>query len=118
MAEKKRYNKRQLSLISMSLVYIAAGINHFWHPAFYINIMPAYIPFPAEMVLISGVCEIVTGILLWFAPSRKAAAWLIIAMLIVFFTVHVDMIVKTYRAGGLPFWIAVLRFPLQFVLIR
>lgn len=118
MEKSKRYNKRQLSLLIMSGVYIATGLNHFWHPQFYLNIMPSYIPYPLEMVYISGICEIGFSILLWFSQTRKTASWLIIAMLIVFFTVHVDMIVKTYPAMGMPFWIAVIRFPLQFVLIR
>ena len=28
------------SLVLQSLVYIAGGINHFWHKDFYVHIMP------------------------------------------------------------------------------
>jgi uncharacterized membrane protein len=112
------YKWQKISLILMSVFYMAAGFNHFWHAAFYLDLMPAYIPYHLPLVYISGVCELLPGGLLLFASTRKAAAWLIILMLIAFLPVHVDMIVKTRAAMGLLFWVAVMRLPLQFVLMR
>jgi uncharacterized membrane protein len=109
--------KKKISLVLMSLLYILAGINHFVHPLFYIDIVPHYFPEAALMVSASGVCEFVFGLFLFPAATRKSAAWLIILMLIVFFTVHVQMIIDNYPTQGKSFWIAVIRFPLQFVLI-
>jgi uncharacterized membrane protein len=48
--------KKQISRIIMSLLYIAAGVNHFINPGFYLKIMPSYLPFPVELVYLSGVC--------------------------------------------------------------
>lgn len=110
--------KKNVSVPLMSLLYIAAGINHFLNPRFYINIMPAYLPAHAMLVSLSGICEILLGTMLLFNATRKAAAWLIVCMLIVFFTVHIDMVIKNYPGQGKLFWISVLRLPLQFVLIR
>ncbi len=109
--------KKKVSLGLMVLLYVAAGINHFVHPLFYRAPMPYYLPFPMELIFISGVIEITLGILLLPAGTRKAAAWLIIAMLIVFFTFHIQMIVNALPKGGIDLWIAIIRFPLQFVLI-
>jgi len=102
----------------MSLVYIAAGINHFLNPGFYLKIMPAYLPYHTMLVSLSGTCEIILGAMLLFNATRKVAAWLIVCMLVIFFTVHTDMVIKSYPERGKLFWISVLRLPLQFVLIR
>ena len=111
-------NIRRISIVAMSLLYIAAGSNHFIHAGFYLKIMPFYFPIPLELIYISGVCEIFLGLLLLFKKTRKVASWFIIAMLIVFLLVHIQMLIDTYRILGLPFWISVVRAPMQFVLIR
>lgn len=109
--------KSKASLITMFLLYVLAGINHFVHPNFYLSSMPHYFPFPLPLIYISGVIEIVLGILLLPQQTRKSSAWLIILMLVVFFSFHIQMIVDAYPKQGLSYWIAVIRFPLQFVLI-
>ena len=76
----------------MGAAYIAAGINHFLNPEFYLNIMPTYLPWHESLVALSGVAEIVLGTLLFIPRYRSLAAWGIIAMLIVFLLVHIDMI--------------------------
>lgn len=104
-------------LVLMALLYIGAGINHFVHPDFYIKIMPSYIPAHELMVQLSGIAEILLGIGLLIPATRKLSAWGIIAMLLVFMVVHVDMLVHAERFEGVPFWGLVLRIPLQFLLI-
>ncbi len=94
-----------------------AGINHFAHPLFYRAPMPPYLPFPMELIYISGVCEFILALLLFAAKTRKIAAWLIIGMLVIFFSFHIQMIVNAWPTGGIDLWIAIVRFPLQFVLI-
>ncbi|MEP7080635.1 MAG: MauE/DoxX family redox-associated membrane protein [Ginsengibacter sp.] len=85
---------KKISLILMILLYVGAGINHFWHPQFYYSIIPPYIPDHYLANILAGISEITLGILLIFPASRKWAAYGIICMLIVFFTVHIYMIQK------------------------
>jgi uncharacterized membrane protein len=101
----------------MILLYVGAGINHFINPHLYLKIMPFYIPFKMEAVFISGLCEIIFAILLLFNSTRKLGVWLIIAMLISFFAVHVQMVFDNWSNKNLFFWILILRIPLQFALI-
>ncbi len=108
---------KKISLHAMSLLYVSAGINHFINPGFYEKIMPAYIPFHALCILLSGVCEVAFGALLVPARTRSIAAQLIIAMLIVFLIVHIQMLLNCRQVGGTMLWIAIIRIPLQFVLI-
>lgn len=102
----------------MSVLYIGAGINHFLSPLFYLKIMPVYFPIPLELVYISGLCEIVFGTMLLFQKTRKVSAWLIIAMLIAFIPVHVQMLIDHISPTHIMFWIFLGRLLLQFVLIK
>jgi uncharacterized membrane protein len=58
----------------LALLFIGAGINHFWHPGFYLNIMPQYLPEPRLLVHLSGVVEIVLGLMLLVPRYRQLAA--------------------------------------------
>ncbi|MES2761910.1 MAG: MauE/DoxX family redox-associated membrane protein [Bacteroidota bacterium] len=101
----------------MVLLYVIAGINHFVKPEFYEKMMPVYLPFHSFCVYLSGVCEIIFALLLIPKVTRKAAARLIIAMLIVFFIIHIQMLIDNWDNDSVMFWIAVIRIPIQFVLI-
>ena len=78
--------------ILLAAFFILAGINHFRDPAFYLDLMPDYIPSHELMVQISGVTEILAGLMLIIPPLSRWGAWFIIAHLVVFFTVHFWMI--------------------------
>lgn len=108
---------QQISLYVMSFIYIGAGINHFINPRFYIGIMPSFFPAPAFLNSLSGVAEIVLGIGLLFATTREWSAYLVIAMLIVFFSVHIPHLIDPPKMAKGSYWVLVLRIPLQFVLI-
>jgi uncharacterized membrane protein len=101
----------------MGLAYIAAGINHFLHPAPYKAIMPHWLPAHALLVAISGVAEILLGFGILFRPTRRLAAWGIIALLIAVFPANVQMAIDYYGAGHPRLWLALLRLPLQARLI-
>ncbi len=107
-----------LSLYFLALGYVLAGANHFRAPPFYLPMMPPYIPQPKLMVLLSGAAEILLGALLLPQTTRTTAAWGIILMLFVFFTVHIHMLQQRNNLfKKVPFFILVLRIPLQFLLI-
>lgn len=63
-------------------LFVLAGINHFRDPAFYLAMMPPYVPMHELMVQISGVAEIGLGILLLNKRTTQIAAWGLIALLV------------------------------------
>ena len=69
----------------MAVLYITAGAGHFIVTRAYVRIMPDYLPAHRELVLISGAAEIAGGIGLLTPPTRRAAAWGIILLLIAVF---------------------------------
>ena len=101
----------------MALIYIALGINHFVNPGFYLRIMPDFIPAHEFMVAASGVAEIVLGVGLLIPATQVLSAWGIVAMLVVFFVVHGDMIARQENYSGVSSTALWVRFALQFVLI-
>ena len=55
--------------------------------------MPTYLPFPKELVAISGLIEILLAALLLSPVTRRLAGWTIGLMLLAFLPVHIQMIV-------------------------
>jgi len=102
---------------TMALLYTAAGINHFWHPAAYISIMPPYLPWPAALVNVSGGMEILLGLLLIPRATRRPAAIGIIFLLVAVFPANVQMTINYARGHNPYLWLTIVRLPLQAVLI-
>ncbi|WP_221390858.1 DoxX family protein [Dyadobacter sp. NIV53] len=104
-------------LYIMSFFYVLAGILHFVRPKVYLKIMPTYLPYPLQLVYISGIFEILFGLLLLFPVTRTAGAWLLVLLLIAIFPANIQMAVSFYQKSNPSLWIAILRLPLQLVLI-
>ena len=75
----------------LGLLFLAAGANHFRDPEFYLRMMPPYLPWHRELVLLSGSCEIVLGGLLLVPRYTRYAAWGLIALLIAVFPANLHM---------------------------
>ncbi len=101
----------------MGLLYIAAGVNHFVHPDFYVKIMPPYLPWHLELVYISGVAEFLLGVLVLIPQTRSLAAWGLIALLIAVFPANLHMALNPDLYSNIPPAVLWLRLPLQGVLI-
>ena len=104
--------------ILLGAFFIFGGINHFLRPDFYNSLMPDYIPAHAFMVQLSGVTEIIAGIMLLIPRTSRWGAWFIIAHLVVFFTVHFWMIQHAEdRYSDVPLWGLWLRIVIQVLFI-
>ncbi|MEO7982917.1 MAG: DoxX family protein [Bacteroidota bacterium] len=109
--------RKRISLYSMTILYVIAGINHFLNPFFYKSIMPAWLPLHMLLIYTSGAAEIILGLLLVPGKTRNLAAWGIIVLLIAVFPANLQMMLN-YRVQHNPnLWIAILRLPLQLLLI-
>lgn len=73
----------------MSLLYVIVGVKHFTNTDFFVSIVPSIIYWKEEVVLLSGLIEIILGILLLFNQTRKLAAWGIILLLIAVFPANI-----------------------------
>jgi len=110
---------KRVLLWVMGGFYILNGLNHFFNADAYIAIMPAYLPWHRQLVALSGVAEIAVGAGVLIRATRVAAAWGIIALLILIFPANLYV-----AMNGLPYvgdepnvvlnWV---RLPFQLVLI-
>ena len=101
----------------LAFILIFAGIMHFAKPYFFIKIMPTYIPYHLKLVYISGIVEILCGILLLFPQTQTIGAWLTISLFIAVFPANIQMAKDFYVVNHPYLWLAILRLPLQLVLI-
>lgn len=100
-----------------ALAFTAAGLNHFFNPSMYCKIMPAYLPFPLELVYLSGVFEVLGGIGLFIPAVRSAAVWGLILLLAAVFPANINMALHPELTPKIPAYVLYLRLPLQFLLI-
>jgi uncharacterized membrane protein len=90
---------KKISLVLLVIGYLLAGSNHFRIPAFYIGIIPKYLPFPNILNTLAGLFEIAFALGLIFKPTRKYAACGIVLMLIAFIPVHIGMLSGHTQVG-------------------
>lgn len=102
---------------TMAALYIGAGAMHFVKPRMYGRIMPGWIPAHMPLVYLSGILEMVFGAALFFPAGQQAGLYGIIALLVLFLPVHVHMLTDKKASMGLPYWVLLLRMPLQGLLI-
>jgi uncharacterized membrane protein len=69
--------------------YVVAGMNHFINPGFYLKIMPPYLSWHEFLVFISGIFEVLLGVLLVIPRTTRLAAWGLIALLIAIFPANI-----------------------------
>lgn len=98
-------------------MFVLLGINHFVSTPFYVAIMPPYLPFPLELVYLSGVAEIVLGAMLAADFKTRYAAWGLIALLIAVFPANIHMALNPQLFPAIPAWLLYLRLPFQFAMV-
>jgi uncharacterized membrane protein len=84
------------------LFFIFAGFLHFVRPEPYLKIMPPWIPWHRAMVDISGAAEMAGGIGLLVPPTRRAAGWGLVALLIAVFPANVHMSMNNIQFTARP----------------
>lgn len=107
---------RVVSKYVLAIFMIGAGTMHFVNPAFFLKAMPPYLPLHEELVLVSGVCEILLGVLLLVPKTSRLAAWGIVALLIAVFPANLYVFQHQDILPAPPI-VHLLRLPLQGVFI-
>jgi len=103
--------------ILFSALFVVGGVLHFVIPGVYLKIMPPYVPYHRACVAVSGVAEIVLGLLLFVPALTQLAGWGLILLLIAVFPANIQMLYNA-RDGSvgqrLGLWV---RLPAQGLLI-
>ncbi len=107
---------RLLARLFAGPVMIAAGVNHFVMPRTYEAIMPDALPAHRELVLLSGLAELLGGLGTLHPATRRAAGWWLLAVLVAVFPANVHMALHPERYPQLPHAALLARLPLQLVM--
>lgn len=64
---------------TISAFYLLAGVTHLLRPESFLPIVPEFVPFPREVILLTGLCEI-AGSFALFAPRWRTLAGIMLAL--------------------------------------
>ena len=81
-----------ITIYFMSIAYAYVGVRHFIDPDFFLAIMPNYLTFHLEFVYLSGIAEVVLGLMLLSKKTRKTGAVGLIILLILVFTANIHLV--------------------------
>ena len=114
-----RETLKNITVYSLSLLYIGVGFKHFTNIDFFLVIVPPYIPYPELMVYTSGLFEIVLGVLLVPRKTRKYGALGLLVLLIAVFPANIYLFTSEIAQNtfGISRQDALIRLPFQFPLI-
>jgi uncharacterized membrane protein len=96
---------------------IGIGIVHFVVPGPFVSIVPAALPAPYVLVLVSGFFEILGGVGLLMPRARRAASYGLVLLYLAVFPANIHMALHPELGRGIPEWSLWARLPLQFVFI-
>ncbi|MBW4694903.1 MAG: DoxX family protein [Lyngbya sp. HA4199-MV5] len=119
LTQPRSLHRKEILRVVLAISIITVGIIHFAKPAPFVKIMPPQLPYPLELVYISGFFEILGGVGLLIPLVSVAAAWGLIALFIAVFPANINMTINNIELEGIPhnpalYWA---RLPLQAVLI-
>jgi uncharacterized membrane protein len=105
---------RMLGRVFVLFWFIVGGVGHFMLTNMFASIVPPYIPFPREMVYLTGVLEIAGALALLYKPLRHTAGLCLIALTICVTPVHIHMLIAADRyeaVGPVALWARLLFQP-------
>jgi len=72
-SDPRHDNSRAAMRWILAAFYVAAGVGHLWAPDKLLAITPSWVPFPSQVIFVTGVCEILGAVALVTRPLRRWA---------------------------------------------
>lgn len=107
---------RIAGIVFVFVWFFVGGIAHFAFTATEMRIVPPYIPWPHAVVLVSGVFELLGAAGLLWRTTRRAAGIGLFLLTLAVTPAHVYMLQRP-ELFGVPYWVLVLRLPVQVALL-
>ncbi|MEP6817584.1 MAG: hypothetical protein ABI873_18765 [Marmoricola sp.] len=111
--------ERTKDVTGLAAILATSGVVHLVKPEFYEPIMPELVPSHREVILASGILELVCAAGLLSRRFRKPAGWASAALLLAVFPANLKMAADSTKTSNTGFKAAAIgRLPLQIPLIR
>jgi uncharacterized membrane protein len=95
---------------------VYAGVQHFVKPDFYIPFVPYFLPFTKAIIYVSGLVEVLLGLMLIIPKYVKMGAIGIMLLMLLFLPIHIWDVFSDSPAIGSS-QAALIRLPIQFLFI-
>lgn len=112
-----RGRTKRIVLLTLAAFFVVAGVNHFLNPGFYVAIMPSYLPAHLEFVYLSGLLEILGGVMVLVPRFRSIAGWGLVVLLLAVFPANLNMALHPDMFPAVPAYVLYARLPLQLLFI-
>lgn len=107
-----------ITSILLAVLMMISGFYHLLKPEFYVPIVPSFLPFPLGIVYLSGIVELLLGIVTLFLNQKytKYGLFGIFILMVMFLPIHIFDAMKDQPVIGSS-TAAYVRLAFQFVLI-
>ena len=104
--------------ILLAVLMMVSAIQHLWNPEFYLPFVPSYLPFPLAVVYLSGLVELLLGVVTLFLNQKytKFGILGIAILMIIFLPLHIADALREQPVVG-SHTLAYFRLAIQFLLI-
>ena len=107
-----------IASILLAVLMMVSGIQHLWNPNFYMPFVPEFLPFPLVTVYLSGIVELLLGVVTLFLNQKYTKYGLlgIFFLMLIFLPLHIADAFREQPIIGSPN-LAYIRLVIQFLLV-
>ena len=107
----------RIPLLIIALFFISGSIAHFVFADFFVLSMPAYLSYHKELVIISGIFEMLGAIGILVPQTRLLAAYGLLALVVAVYPANINMALHPENYPDMPAWFLYIRLPFQFLFL-
>jgi uncharacterized membrane protein len=107
---------QRMALLCVFFWFLIGGLAHFALTDLEMRIVPPWVPSPRDVVLVTGICELLGAFGLLLPWTRRAAGWGLFALTVAVTPANVYML-QIHDQFPVPEWLLWARLPLQGVLL-
>lgn len=119
MTKTRREVVRDWLRFLLAVAFALAGFAHLWSPAKFLAITPAWVPMPATVIMITGVCELAGAVALLTTRLRWLAGVMLALYAVCVYPANINHALNAVAVGGtqLGWWYHGLRLAFQPVIV-
>lgn len=106
----------RIPVLVIALFFMTGGVAHFVSADFFMKAMPDYLGYHKELVIISGVFEILGAIGILIPQTRLLAGYGLLALIIAVYPANINMALHPENYPDIPVLLLYLRLPLQLLM--
>lgn len=106
---------RTIVLLLVAAFFTFAGVMHFVNTAFFVAIVPPYLPSAHALVYVSGVFEILGGVGVLVPATRRFAGYGLLALLVAVYPANIHMAMNPEQFPDASASALLVRLPFQFL---